>query len=79
MYFPHASSKTIYEESLSLYSISVSQVYLNVYPKFGNLVSASLPVGLSLAQAEGVLKSGDPIALIPVSAGLVAALVQLTF
>jgi acyl-CoA:acyl-CoA alkyltransferase len=36
-------------------------------------------VGLCLAQTEGKLKRGDAIALIPASAGLVAAVVQLTF
>lgn len=78
-YFPHAPSKKIYEEDMPKYGVPAEKVYLKVYPQFGNLVSASVPVGLSLAQAEGVLQPGDPIALIPVSAGLVAAVVQLTF
>ncbi|MBV9389435.1 MAG: hypothetical protein JOZ78_23685 [Chroococcidiopsidaceae cyanobacterium CP_BM_ER_R8_30] len=78
-YFPHAPSKKIYEEDMPKYGIPAQKVYLKVYPQFGNLVSASIPVGLSLAQAEGKLKRGDPIALIPVSAGIVASLVQLTF
>jgi 3-oxoacyl-[acyl-carrier-protein] synthase III len=78
-YFPHAPSKKIYEEDMPKYGIPAKKVYLRVYPQFGNLVSASIPVGLCLAQAEGVLKSGDPIALVPVSAGLVASVVELTF
>jgi acyl-CoA:acyl-CoA alkyltransferase len=79
-YFPHAPSKKIYEQDLSQNTgIPSEKIYLNVYPQFGNLVSASIPVGLSLAAAEKKLKPGDPIALIPASAGIVSAVVQLTF
>lgn len=78
-YFPHAPSKRIYEEEIPKYGVPPAKMYLKVYPRFGNLVSASIPVGLSLAQAEGQLKAGDPIAFIPASAGIVASVVQLTF
>lgn len=78
-YFPHAPSKTLYEEKCLQFGLPPEKIYLKVYPQFGNLVSASLPVGLCLAQTEGKLKRGDAIALIPASAGLVAAVVQLTF
>jgi 3-oxoacyl-[acyl-carrier-protein] synthase III len=78
-YFPHAPSKTLYQERSPEFGLPSEKVYLQVYPRFGNLVSASIPVGLCLAAAEGRLKQGDPIALIPASAGLVAAVVQLTF
>ena len=80
LYFPHAPSKKVYEEEIAQYSgIPAEKIYLKVYPQFGNLVSASIPVGLSLAKAEGKIKSGDPIALIPASAGVVGSVVQLTF
>ncbi len=79
LYFPHAPSKKIYEEYMPKFGVPVEKLYLKVYPQFGNLVSASIPVGLSLAQAEGNLKRNDPIALVPVSAGIVASLVQLKF
>lgn len=78
-YFPHTPSKTIYEEYMPTFGVSIEKVYLKVYPEFGNVVSASLPVGLCLAEEEGALQRGDPIALVPVSAGLVAAVVQLTY
>ena len=78
-YFPHAPSKRIYEENMPKYGVPAEKVYLKVYPQFGNLVSASIPVGLALGKGEGTLKPGDSIALVPVSAGLVAAVVQLTF
>lgn len=79
LYFPHAASKTVYEKKASLLDVPSEKVYLQVYPRFGNLVSASIPVGLCLAREEGKLKEGDAIALVPVSAGLVASVVQLIY
>jgi acyl-CoA:acyl-CoA alkyltransferase len=78
-YFPHAPSKTVYEEFLPKRGVPVEKIYLEVYPRFGNVVSASVPLGIRLAEAEGKLKRGDPICLVPVSAGLVASVVQLTY
>ncbi len=80
LYFPHAPSQKVYEQDLAKYTgISADKMYLKVYPQFGNLVSASIPVGLSLAKAEEKIKPGNPIALIPASAGIVASVVQLIF
>jgi 3-oxoacyl-[acyl-carrier-protein] synthase III len=78
-YFPHSPSKAIYEEYMPTFGVPIEKVYLKVYPEFGNVVSASIPVGLCLAEDEGVLRRGDDIALVPVSAGLVASVVQLTY
>ncbi|MEO0535695.1 MAG: 3-oxoacyl-[acyl-carrier-protein] synthase III C-terminal domain-containing protein [Cyanobacteria bacterium P01_A01_bin.123] len=79
LYFPHAPSKKVYEEEMPKYGIPAEKIYLEVYPEFGNLVSASIPVGLSRAAKAGQIKRGDPIALIPASAGLVSSVVQLIF
>jgi 3-oxoacyl-[acyl-carrier-protein] synthase III len=79
LYFPHAPSETIYSEGMLEVGIPAARTYLRVYREFGNLVSASLPVGLSCAACEGALQRGDDIALVPVSAGLVAAVVEFTF
>ncbi|HXW70338.1 MAG TPA: 3-oxoacyl-[acyl-carrier-protein] synthase III C-terminal domain-containing protein [Methylocella sp.] len=78
-YFPHAPSKTLYEENMPKWGVPSEKVFLRVFPRFGNLVSASIPVGLALAQEEGVLQRGDPIAFVPASAGMVASVVQLAF
>ncbi|MEM7254323.1 MAG: 3-oxoacyl-[acyl-carrier-protein] synthase III C-terminal domain-containing protein [Pseudomonadota bacterium] len=78
-YFPHAPSKTIYKESFQKIQAPTNKLYLDVFPKFGNVVSASIPVGLSKAKADGSLARGDSIALIPASAGMVASCVQFTF
>ena len=79
LYFPHAPSRKIYEKEMPKYGIPVEKIYLEVYPEFGNVVSASIPVGLSKAAADGQIKQGDRIALIPASAGIVSSVVQLTF
>jgi 3-oxoacyl-[acyl-carrier-protein] synthase III len=78
-YFPHAPSKTHYETLLPKYGVPRERIYLEVFPRFGNLVSASIPVGMCLAQEQGVLDRGDQIAFVPVSAGMVASVVQTTF
>jgi 3-oxoacyl-[acyl-carrier-protein] synthase III len=61
------------------YGVPAEKIYLQVYPRFGNLVSASIPVGLCLAESEGELHRGDAIAFIPASAGIVTSVVQLTY
>jgi len=78
-YFPHAPSKNHYETLLPKYGVPAERIYLEVFPRFGNLVSASIPVGLCLAQKQGVLERGDQIAFVPVSAGMVASVVQTVF
>lgn len=78
-YFPHAPARTIYETMLPKYGVPKERIYLDVFPRFGNVVSASIPLGISLAQQSGVLERGDSIAFVPVSAGMVASVVQTVF
>jgi len=77
--FPHAPSKTHYETLMPKYGIPRERLYLEVFPRFGNVVSASIPMGISLALEQGVLERGDDIAFVPVSAGMVASVVQTVF
>jgi 3-oxoacyl-[acyl-carrier-protein] synthase III len=78
-YFPHAPAKTICEDVLRTCGVPRDRMYLEVFPRFGNVVSASVPLGISLAQEQGVLNRGDAIAMVPVSAGMVATVVQTVF
>ena len=39
-------------------------------PRYGNVISASLPLGLRKAADEGRLKPGDDVVLIGASAGV---------
>ena len=79
LFFPHAPSERIYREACRKMGLPPEKIYLSVYGAYGNVVSASIPVGLSCAQQEGRLKRGDRITLVPASAGLVASVVQTTF
>lgn len=78
-YFPHAPSKTHYESLMPKYGVPRERRCLEVFPRFGNVVSASIPVGVSLAQEQGVLERGDEIAFVGVTAGMVASVVQTIF
>jgi len=78
-YFPHAACKTLFEHNSSHWGVPAERIYLKVFPRFGNIVSASIPVALRMAEEEAVLERGDQIALVPVSAGMVASVVQLSF
>jgi acyl-CoA:acyl-CoA alkyltransferase len=78
-FFPHAPAKSIYETALHNCGVKRNCMYLEVFPRFGNVVSACVPVGIALAQQQGVLERGNEIALVPVSAGMTAAVVQTTF
>jgi len=79
LYLPHTASRAAYEEIWAQLGNPPEALFTSVYPRFGNVVSASIPVGLCLAQEEGRLREGDSIAMIPASAGIVAAVVQFTF
>jgi 3-oxoacyl-[acyl-carrier-protein] synthase III len=78
-YFPHAPARTIYESLLPTVGVPKERIYLGVFPQFGNVVSASIPLGMSLAQRDGVLERGDSVAFVPISAGMVASIVQTVF
>jgi acyl-CoA:acyl-CoA alkyltransferase len=78
-YFPHAPATTIYETVLSEIGVPRGKMFLEVFPRFGNVVSAGVPLALALAHEAGVLQRGDSIAMVPVSAGMVAAVAQTVF
>ena len=79
LYFPHAPAERIYLEGFKMLGFPKDRIYSSIYRNFGNIVSASIPVGLANAQKEGRLKRGDKIAMIPASAGLVASVTMTTF
>lgn len=57
--FPHASSKKAWDEAGK--EVGVQHLLYHIYPRYGNLVSASLPAGIALAASEGYIKRGDTI------------------
>ena len=54
-------------------------VYYSVHPRYGNCVSASVPLGMSLAWQEGRLKRGDRVLIVVGSAGVSVGLSTFTF
>jgi len=53
--------------------------YLETFPVYGNTVSASLPLGLSVAQGEGRLRRGDRVLLLMGSAGVTTGFTTFRF
>jgi 3-oxoacyl-[acyl-carrier-protein] synthase III len=53
--------------------------HYELFPRYGNTVSAALPLGMSLAQDEGRLRRGDRVLMIVGGAGLSTALGTFVF
>lgn len=66
--FLHAVSKRAWERSVEF--LGVSHLVYDIYPRCGNLVSASIPAGLALAIEEKCIRRGDRIASCVGSAGM---------
>lgn len=79
IYFPHAASSVAYLRAGRAAGVKNGKVYSAVFPRLGNLVSASMPAAMVLAEAEGRLKRGDRVALVPASAGMVFGVGQFTY
>lgn len=57
--FPHTSSKKAWDRAGK--QLGVDHLLYHIYPRYGNVVSASVPAGMALAIAEGKIKRGDRI------------------
>lgn len=68
MIFPHASSKQAWAHCAEVCGVSDKVYY--VYPEYGNLVSASIPAGISIAIKKGLIKKDDIIVAWTGSAGM---------
>ena len=79
LYFPHAATSTAYLLGGEDIGINPDRIWTEVFPSYGNLVSASVPAGLAGAIKSGRLKRGDNIILFPASAGMVYSVVQTRF
>ena len=75
----HAATKRGVEDFFDSINLDKRRVFLDVYPNFGNIVSASIPVAIALAEDRGLIKRGDNIAFIPTGAGGVGNLTEFTF
>lgn len=68
MIFPHASSKQAWAHCAEVCEVADKMYY--VYPDYGNLVSASVPAGISLALQQNKISYGDKLVAWVGSAGM---------
>jgi len=66
--FPHAASKKAWDDGAA--SLGLQHLLYNIYPRCGNLISASVPAGMALAIEEGRIERGDRIVCCVGSAGM---------
>ena len=75
LWFPHAASARLC--AVAARSLGLGErLYSRVFPRYGNLVSASIPAAMAMAEQEGILVRGDRIVLSPASAGMSLALIS---
>jgi 3-oxoacyl-[acyl-carrier-protein] synthase III len=79
IYFPHAASDNAYLAASKDHSLPTEKMFAEVFPKYGNLVSASIPVGMDMALKSGRLQRGNKVVFCPASAGMVYGAVQFVF
>lgn len=69
LFIPHQANLRIIQTAMKRMSIPAEKTIINL-DKFGNMSAACIPVALSMASAEGRLKSGDLVLMIAFGAGL---------
>jgi 3-oxoacyl-[acyl-carrier-protein] synthase III len=79
IYFPHAASDAAYLSATKEQAVPEEKMYAKVFPNFGNIVSASIPMGMDMALKEGRLKRGHDVVLCPASAGMVYSAVRFIY
>jgi len=79
IYFPHAASDVAYLASADSIGIPEGKMYAKVFPTYGNIVSASIPVGMDMAIQEERLVRGNKVVLCPASAGMVYSVVRFVY
>ena len=79
IYFPHAASSNAYLMQVDNVGIPKEKMFAEVFPTYGNLVSASIPAGMDLAIKQKKLNRGDRVVFCPASAGMVFAVVQFNY
>jgi len=76
--FSHAAGLPASKKVAQKLSLDTEKHY-EIFPQYGNTVSASLPLSISLALQEGKLRRGDLALLVVGSAGVTSALGLLEF
>jgi 3-oxoacyl-[acyl-carrier-protein] synthase III len=66
--FPHGATRRSWDQGASW--LGVRHLMYHTYPRYGNLISASIPAGLATAIDAGTLRRGDRVAICGASAGM---------
>jgi acyl-CoA:acyl-CoA alkyltransferase len=66
--FPHGASKKAWVDAAE--PLGVGHLIKHIYPRCGNLVSASVPAGIALSTADGDISRGDKLVGWVASAGM---------
>jgi 3-oxoacyl-[acyl-carrier-protein] synthase III len=77
-WFPHVATAGPYSNTAKALGLS-DVFYTKTFARYGNLVSASIPVAMLTASLEGDLHRGDRVVLCPISAGISIALVDFIY
>ena len=75
--FPHAANRTTWDRGAA--ALGVRERLYHVYPRCGNLVSASIPAGIALAAGEGLIRRGDRLVTCVASAGMTFSVASFTY
>lgn len=75
--FGHEASAKVSE--IVTTRLGVDHIYFPTHGAYGNTVSASVPLGMSLALEQGRLKRGDQVLIIVGSAGMTVGFAAFTF
>lgn len=78
IWFPHAASAEACRISAEQLDLG-AKLYYATFPRYGNLVSASIPAAIHLALEEKRLTRGSKVVLCPASAGMSFALVDFVY
>jgi 3-oxoacyl-[acyl-carrier-protein] synthase III len=78
LWFPHAASLEACRISAERLGLG-EKLYSDLYARYGNLVSASIPAAMCMAEEEHRLARGSRVVLCPASAGMALALVDLVY
>ena len=69
LFIPHQANKRIIDSAAKRVGLTEDKIYLNVM-KVANTSSASIPIAIDQARAEGRIKEGDTVLLAAFGAGL---------
>ena len=75
---PHQANKRIIDHAVKNLGLDPGKVFLNI-DRYGNTSSASIPIGLAEARADGLLADGTRVLMSAVGAGLTWGSVYMTW